>query len=233
MAERDLRGAVVAVVGASGGLGRPIVEALAARGAAVVLAGPHPDRLAEVAPTPDALAVGLDIRRPQAGDDLVDAVSARFGRLDGLVVASGVVAFGTLADTDDDVVEELFLTNVLGPLWMVKRATPLLTASKGFVVLVSAVLAEQPLPGMAAYGASKAALSSAAGALTRELRRQGIGVVDVRPPHTETGLADRAIGGTAPRLPTGLDPRTVGERIVAAVEAGAREVPAAGFGPSD
>ena len=58
-------------------------------------------------------------------------------------------------------------------------------------------------------------------------------MVDVRPPHTETGLADRAISGTAPPLPTGLDPDAVAERIVAAVEAGAREVPAAGFGPSD
>jgi cyclic-di-GMP-binding biofilm dispersal mediator protein len=52
----------------------------------------------------------------------------------------------------------------------------------------------------------------------------------VRPPHTETGLATRPLAGTAPRLPEGLDPEVVAARVVAAIEAGEREVPAANFG---
>ena len=83
---------------------------------------------------------------------------------------------------------------------------------------------------MAAYAASKAALTAADRALTRELRAAGITVTDARPPHTETGLADRPIAGTAPRLREGLQPEVVAARIIAAIRAGEREIPAEAFG---
>ena len=229
MPGRDLDGAVVAVVGASGGLGAPTAALLSSRGATVVCAGPHRASLERTAPDPDALIIELDLRDPRAGDLLVDAVSARYGRLDGVVDAAGVVAFGNLTDTPDETIEELFLTNVLGPLWLIKRVTPLLAESRGFLLMISAVLAEQPLPGMAAYGASKAALSSATRSLTRELRRQGVTVIDARPPHTETGLASRAIHGSPPRLPTGLDPGAVAARLVQAIESGESEIASGQF----
>ena len=60
------------------------------------------------------------------------------------------------------------------------------------IVNISGVIAEQNLPGMAAYGASKAAVASFDEALAREARRAKVRVIDARP-HTETGLADRAI----------------------------------------
>ena len=139
------------------------------------------------------------------------------------------MAFGSLADTDDEVIEDLFLTNVLGPLWLMRAAIPPLTESRGFIANISAVVAEQPLAGMAAYAASKAALTAADRALARELRAAGISVTDARPPHTETGLAERPIAGTAPRLKEGLQPDVVARRIVAAVIAGEREIPADAF----
>ena len=214
MPGRDLQGTVVAVVGAGGGLGAPIATLLAARGAEVVSAGRHRERLERSAPVPGGLLVELDLRDARAGDVLVDAVTGRYGRLDGVVLAAGVVAFGTLADTPDDIIEELFLTNVLGPLWLTRRVTPLLAGSKGFLLSISAVLAEQPMAGMAAYGASKAALSSAGRSLFRELRRQGI-------------------CGSAPPLPSGPDPGRVAERLVQAIEAGESEVPSTAFAPAD
>jgi NAD(P)-dependent dehydrogenase (short-subunit alcohol dehydrogenase family) len=64
-----------------------------------------------------------------------------------------------LTDTDDVVLEELFLTNVLGPLWLIKRVVPALAMTRGFFVNISAVVAETPMPGMVAYPASKAALT--------------------------------------------------------------------------
>jgi cyclic-di-GMP-binding biofilm dispersal mediator protein len=66
-------------------------------------------------------------------------------------------------------------------------------------------------------------------AAARELRRRRIDVVDARPPHTETGLATRPIAGIAPKMPQGLTPDTVAARIVAAVVAGERDVPAESF----
>ncbi len=73
------------------------------------------------------------------------------------------------------------------------------------MVVLSAILADAPMAGMAGYSASKAALSSYVTALRREVRRQGIAVLDVRPPHLETGLADRALAGSPPPLPAGHD----------------------------
>jgi len=214
----DLDGAVVAVVGASGGLGAPIARQLADRGAHLVLAGRQQDRLDALA-IDGASSVALDIRDADAGDKLVAAAHDVFGRLDGVVNAAGVVAFGSLSDTDDVVLEELFLTNVLGPLWLIKRVIPALSATRGFLVNISAVVAESPMPGMVGYSASKAALTGADRALVRELRRLHIRVCDARPPHTETGLAHRPLAGVSPALPEGLSPERVAARIVAAIEA--------------
>lgn len=229
---RSLQHCVVAVVGASGGLGAPISRLLAERGAEVVLAGRDRARLGQVG-LPASTAVTLDLRDPSAGDALVASVAEAHGRLDGVVVAAGVVAFGDLAETDDAVIEELFLTNVMGPLWLIRRVAPMLIESRGFLLNISAVVAEQPLAGMAAYAASKAALTAADRALARELRRAGVQVIDARPPHTETGLAGRPLAGTAPRLRAGLRPEDVAGRLVAAVEAGEAEVASEQFTPGN
>ena len=228
MTERTLDGASVMLVGASGGLGRQLARQLSDIGARLTLAAR--DRGALDALGIDAPMVTADLRDAEAGRMIVDTALSAYGRIDGVVNAAGVVAFGSLADTADEVIEDLFLTNVLGPLWLMRAAIPALSESRGFIANISAVVAEQPLPGMAAYAASKAALTAADRALTRELRAAGITVTDARPPHTETGLADRPIAGTAPRLREGLQPEAVAGRIIAAIRAGEREIPAADFG---
>lgn len=227
MAERSLEGASVVVTGASGGIGRHIAKQLAEVGARLTLVAR--DRNALESLGIDATVVSADLRDAEAGRTIVAAALASNNTLDGLVNAAGVVAFGSLADTADEVIEDLFLTNVLGPLWLMRAAIPALTESRGFIANISAVVAEQPLAGMAAYAASKAALTAADRALTRELRAAGITVTDARPPHTETGLADRPISGIAPRLREGLRPEDVARRIVAAIIVGEREIPAEAF----
>jgi cyclic-di-GMP-binding biofilm dispersal mediator protein len=82
---------------------------------------------------------------------------------------------------------------------------------------------------MAAYGASKAAVRSFDEALAREGRRQGVRVIDARPPHTETGLAGRAIAGTAPKMGIGLDPDFVARIVCDAIESGATDLPSSAF----
>jgi short-subunit dehydrogenase len=70
---------------------------------------------------------------------------------------------------------------------------------------------------MAAYSASKAALTAFDQAMGREARRSGVRVLDLRPPHMETGLAGRPIAGTAPKLATGKDPGEMADRVVEAL----------------
>lgn len=223
---RELSGARIAVVGASGALGSLIVAELAGRGARLIVVGRDAGRLA-------ALGVGepvvAGLGDAHAGNAVAEAAREHLGGLDGVVNAAGVVAFGALVDTPDEVVEELFLTNVLGPLFLLKRVLPMLEESQGFVLQVSAVVADRPMPRMAAYSASKAALSAVATALRTELRRSRVDVYDVRPPHTETGLASRPLSGEAPGLPTGKDPADVVRRIVDALVAGEQDLGADAF----
>lgn len=227
MSAHPLSGLVVAVVGASGELGSRIARGAAERGAHLVLVGRDERRLRGI--LDGASVVVGDVADATLGDRVVAAAVERHGGLDGLVNAAGVVAFGPLLETSDEVLEELFLTNVLGPLFLLRRVVPALAQRRGFVVQLSAVVAETPLPGMAAYAASKAALTAADRALTRELRRSGVDVVDVRPPHTETGLAGRPLAGTAPALPRGLDPDDVVRRILDAVESGRPDLASTDF----
>lgn len=226
-AQRDLDGARIAVVGATGALGALVVAELAARGARLLVVGRDAERLAALG---TGTAVVADLGDATAGDAVAAAAREHLGGLDGLVNAAGVVAFGPLVDTPDEVVEELFLTNVVGPVFLLRRVLPLLEESQGFVAQVSAVVAEKPMPGMSAYSASKAALTAVAAALRTELRRARVDVIDLRPPHTETGLATRPLAGSAPKLPRGLEPADVARRIVEAIAGGETEVAAADFG---
>ena len=225
MAGHTLKDAVVAVVGASGVLGSHIAAKVVERGGRVILVGRTHEKLA-AQQIDGAPIVVADLSDADAGERVAQAAQDTFGRLDGLINAAGVVAFGNLADTDDAVIEELFFTNVIGPLWMIRRTTPMLAESRGFILNISAVVADQPMPGMAAYAATKAALTGADKALVRELRRSQISVYDVRPPHTETGLVDRALSGQAPKLPEGLTADQVASAVVDAIEEGRLDVSA-------
>jgi cyclic-di-GMP-binding biofilm dispersal mediator protein len=181
---------------------------------------------------PDTPSVLLDLREPSHAGHVVDTAVATLGGLDGLVNAAGLVAFGPFAELSDEALDELVAADFTGPLRVMRAALSHLD-SGGFVVNLSGVVAERPVPGIVAYSAVKAGLSAAGIGLAAELRRRGIHVLDARPPHTETGLADRPIAGSAPRFPAGLDPAAVAERIVVGIEAGEREIPAEAFASPD
>lgn len=226
----------VLVVGATGGLGLPISRILASQGARLTLHGRDETRLAELAEF--GTTVAGDIARADTPRRVVEAAIEAHGRLDGVVYAAGIVAFGSLEETPDDVLIDLFTIDTLAPIRLLRAAMPALResaeAKRGpFVAMISAVVAEQPMPGMAAYSAAKAALTAFDAAAARELRRGGIRLLDIRPPHTETGLATRPRMGTAPRLPEGLSPDAVAERIVTAITSGEKDLPSSAFTASE
>lgn len=221
---RNLSGAVVIVAGATGVLGGHIAKRCSDRGARLVLVGRQQERLPSVG---DAVSVLGDLRESETSRRAVEAALSRFGRLDGVVNAAGVVAFGPLEQLEDAVLDEMFAVNVLGPLRLLRAAVPHLEG--GFIVNLSAVVSEMPTANMLAYSASKAALTAASSALRLELRRRKVTVLDVRPPHTDTGLAGRPIAGHAPRLPLGLPPAFVADRVMTAIESGETDLPSAAF----
>ena len=227
----SLDGAHVLLVGATGGLGSALARRLAAAGARLSLAARDPDRLGELAAgLGDAVvtSVAADLTLPGTPARVVGA-AADAATLTGLVNAAGVVAFGDVADLDDDALDDVLLLDLVAPIRLVRAAIPHL-ADGGFVVQLSAVVAERPTAHMAAYSAAKAGLTAFDAALALELRRRRIRVLDARPPHTETGLADRPVAGQPPRLPRGLDPDSVAERVVRAIVDDERDLPSAAFG---
>ena len=210
---------VALVAGGTGGIGSRVAALLESRGAKVTTVSRS---------TGGDNHIAADLRSPAAAGDAVEEVVSRHGRLDIVVNAVGVVAFGDAVATSVDTVEEVFLTNTFAHVFLCQAALPVM-GKGGVIVAVSGVVAEQNLPGMSVYGASKAAVRSFDEAFAREARRAGIRVIDARPPHTETGLATRAVAGTAPRFPQGLSPDTVASRIVAAIADGETDLPSSAF----
>lgn len=218
---RDLRSQHVVVVGATGVLGASIARHLASHGARVSAIVRDHTRLDGASVSQYALA---DVTDAAALHTAIASVSP----FDGFVNATGVVAFGNIADLDDATVAQLFAVNSIAPLVMLRECATHL-ADGGFFLNISGVVATQPVGGMAAYSASKAAAWAAMAAASREFRRRRIDVIDVRPPHTETGLASRPIAGVAPKMPQGLEPDAVAHRIVDAIIAGERDVSTESF----
>ncbi|MEJ5912868.1 SDR family NAD(P)-dependent oxidoreductase [Pseudokineococcus sp. 1T1Z-3] len=230
----DLDGARVLVTGASGGLGSLLAAGMVARGARVAVSGRDAGRL-EGLDVDAAAHLPADLRQPGMPQELVDAAVEALGGLDALVHAAGAVAFGPAVEADDDLLDEMLLLHYLAPVRLLRAAHPHLRSSASerggsVAVMLSAVVAEQPVAGMAAYSAAKAALTAFDAAVAKELRRDKVRVLDVRPPHTETGLADRPVAGTAPRMPQGLRPQDVVERVLRAVEEDERDLPSSAFG---
>ena len=219
----DLSGARVLVAGATGVLGAAIARALHGEGARVALAGRDEGRLAALAGdldgAPTAAFDALDLDRCAA---VVGEAADALGGLDMLVVAVGVAAFGAEGE-DDAVTEELLTVNTMAPMALVRAALPRIGKGGGVAVL-TAILADYPTSGMAAYSASKAGLSAWLTALRPEQRRRGVAVFDVRPPHIETGLADRAIAGQAPPMKEGATVDEAVGLIVEGIRKGKREL---------
>ena len=218
---RNLTGTKIVIIGATGVLGSCLAQKLADAGvhvAAVVRDG------ASLDPAVVSAHAVADITDHAA----LHSAFASLGPIDGVINAAGAVAFGTLAELDDKTLTELFAINAIGPIVALRESATQIKEG-GFFVNISGVVALQPVAGLAAYSASKAAAWSAMTSVARELRRQQIDVIDARPPHTETGLATRPLAGTAPKLPVGLDPNVVAARIIAGIVNGERDLPVEAF----
>lgn len=228
-----VQGQRIVVVGASGVLGSAIAERLSAAGAMVEGTSSSPEGSGRI---PAAVTTRhiLDLEDPSSIADAATAITAAEVPLDGVVIAAGVVAFGPIDQTPAEVADQLMQVNHLGPANLIAQLLPALRASaeaggSPFVASICGVVAEQVFPGMAAYTASKTAHSTWLRALQLETRRPRVRVIDARPGHTETGLADRAVFGSAPRMPEGMTPAHVADVIVAGLDGDATELSSSAF----
>jgi 3-oxoacyl-[acyl-carrier protein] reductase len=217
---RDLTGTVVAITGASAGIGREAARQLVEAGASVALSARRADRLDELVAelgADRAVAVAGDVRLPADNRRLVDAALARFGRLDSLVANAGIGAYGGILDRTDEELVEMIETNFTGTVWSVRAAVPaMLAAGGGDVVIVSSVAGLRGGADEAVYAGTKFAQMGLAGSIDRELREKGIRVSTINPAgvHTEFAIGRGRTEGE-PWLDEVLRPEDVAAAIVA------------------
>jgi cyclic-di-GMP-binding biofilm dispersal mediator protein len=229
----QLRDRTILVVGATGAFGNEFTDQLTQLGASVIGTASS-EASAQRLSSQLVAQYFLNLNEPGSIESFTAAIKASNVQLDGIVLAAGQVAFGSAAETPVDVTESLMRVNFLGQVSVVKALLARLEESAAanrspFVVSLSGVIAETPMAGMTSYSASKTAMLGYATAATRELRRAGIRWIDARPGHTESGLASRAIFGTAPAFGAGLKTEDVVARIVRAIEEDEKDLPSTSF----
>jgi NAD(P)-dependent dehydrogenase (short-subunit alcohol dehydrogenase family) len=152
----------VVVIGASSGLGRCIGVGLARRGDQVALLARRRERLVDAAKEagPGTLAIACDVTDETGCRAAIDEAAAGLGGIDGLVYAPAVAALSRLEDTSADIWRRTLDTNVVGASIITAAALPYLRQSHGVAAFLSSISGSltQPLPGLGAYMASKAAL---------------------------------------------------------------------------
>jgi short-subunit dehydrogenase len=229
----DFAGKHILVVGASGAFGQEFCSQLQQRGALVSGTARTAESSVRL-PATLAHRLLLDLESTDSISAVASYLLQSAPAIDGIILASGLVAFGSIAETPSVVTHRLMQVNALGQIQLVQQLLPALTASASagrspFVVSISGVIAEAPLPGLAAYSASKTAMHGFATAAARELRKAGISWIDARPGHTESGLANRAIFGTAPNFGAGMQTAQVVDRIIQGLVNQEKDLPSSAF----
>jgi NADP-dependent 3-hydroxy acid dehydrogenase YdfG len=190
---RDLTGTVVAVTGASAGIGAATARLLVEAGARVTLQARRKERLDELVAelgADNAVGVAGDVRDPAAADALVAAAVEAFGRLDSIVINAGIGMYGGILDRTDDELQTMMRTNLEGTVFSARTAVRhFRAAGAGDIVIVASVAGLRGGANEAVYAATKFAQVGFAGALDREVRTDGIRVTAICPAGVETEFA--------------------------------------------
>jgi cyclic-di-GMP-binding biofilm dispersal mediator protein len=218
----EFTGKNILVIGGSGALGSELVRQLTAQGAKVMATARNPETAAKI-PAEAALKLVVDLEIPESIKTLTDYLLDANTPINGIINAAGVVGFAKATETSPEDSAKLMQINNLGPAAIISALHPLLVLDKdteSFVAALTGVVSEKVFPGMSSYTVSKMAHASYLATITQEFRRDKIQVTDAKPGHTETGLASRAIFGTAPAFPEGMSAAHVVSVLLAGIKEG-------------
>jgi NAD(P)-dependent dehydrogenase (short-subunit alcohol dehydrogenase family) len=193
MNDRLFANKVVLVTGASSGIGRACGPAFAREGARLALTGRHPGRLEAAAALvreagAEVFALPGDLTDRAFRERLAASVRERFGRLDALVNAAGIIGSGTLESTSLEALDALWQADLVSLFHLTQLVLPLLKASKGAVVNVSSVTGLRAFPGVMAYCIVKAAVDQFTRCAALELAASGVRMNAINPGVVRTNL---------------------------------------------
>ncbi len=181
-----LEGKVALITGAGTGIGKGTALMFAEQGAKVVIAARREAPLQQVcALAPESISyVQMDLNDAEDRARALQTVADRHGQLDVLVSNAGAQLWKTFAETTDEEIDTIFLTNLASTTRLLKQALPYLEASRGNIVIISSTASRYtvvPSQKLAVYGASKAGLNQLARTLAPELGPLGIRINVVAP----------------------------------------------------
>lgn len=184
---------VCLVTGASSGIGQATAIRLAEEGADLLITGRNADKLEKTADRirpheVNVLAVPGDLKDPDFRVHLADKTRKKFGRLDVLVHAAGIIGSGSLESTSLEEFEEMLNINTTGVFHLTRLLLPMLKDTLGNIVNVSSVTGLRAFPGLMAYCVSKAALDQMTRCAALELAPFGVRVNAVNPGVVITNL---------------------------------------------
>jgi NAD(P)-dependent dehydrogenase (short-subunit alcohol dehydrogenase family) len=177
------------VTGGSSGIGLAIARMLREEGFDLTLVSRRQEKVEAAAQELGAEAVAADVAREEDCERVVTAHRDRFGRLDVLVNSAGIGIGGRLEDLPTKHWDLQFAVNLRAVFLVSVAALPLLRESRGLVVNLSSIAGTGPVPGLAAYGASKAALISLTRSFNAEVEGDGIRAVALCPGFVDTPMA--------------------------------------------
>lgn len=199
----ELENKVALITGASSGIGRATAVLFAQSGARVALIARREKELRE---TEDQIVRGGgeverligDVADESFDQEAVSKTVQRFGGIDVLVNAAGIIATGSLADTSTKLFDRMMNTNVRSIFFLMRAARPTLVERKGSIVNISSVAGTRAFPNVFAYVTSKAAVNAMTECAALDLAPFGVRVNAVNPGvvvthlHRAGGMAEEA-----------------------------------------
>lgn len=221
------------ITGASSGIGAALTEALAAKGARIILSGRNEAALRDVAAKCDETFVlpfeATDYGRIPA---IVEQAWGWKGGVDGLVNNAGISQRSLAVDTAFEVYEKIIAVDLMAPIALTQAVLPrMVGAGGGNIVAISSVAGIVGAPLRAAYSAAKAGIIGYHDSVRSETSHQGVGVLVVAPGSVKTNVSKNALDGKAQArgfsdtaIDNGMDADVAAQRIVDALSAGQREL---------
>lgn len=222
---------VVAITGASSGIGEATARHLASLGAVVVLGARRTNRLdrlvAEItAADGTAAATHLDVTKPDDLQSLVNTAVEQFGRLDVLVGNAGIARIGPMADLDVEGWSAMIDVNIKGILHGIAAALPVFRRQgSGHLVTVVSTSGLKIVPAQAVYAGTKNAVRTFLEALRQENTDGVLRTTSISPGYVRTELIDNAADDPAAReqvrqnmADLGIDPTAVARAIAFAID---------------
>lgn len=226
----DLCNRVVFITGASSGIGRACAVEYHRAGARVVASARSTDKLKALVAEcgPERLhAVTMDATDPAQHEAALREARARFGPIDVLVNNAGWASFTSVLHMPPDHCGRMIALNFAAPVALTQLVLPeMMARGSGQIVNISSVLGWQPMPRMAIYSATKAALCSFSSGLRMELRGTGVDVILVCPGSTASEFWQSAgsVDARATRMAsTQYTPQRVARAVVRACRVRRRE----------